>query len=103
MVLAHLEHTSVVLPTYCSEQARSSHRYTNHLSLDFWEAGRCTLWPWIANFLLKYCEYTIGAKRGGTREQCSQKLFELAEIFWKIIKIFINIKYIRFKMKKIGR
>ena len=33
----------------------------------------------------------IGAKRGGTREQCSQKLFELAEIFKKIIK---NYKYI---------
>ena len=30
---------------------------------------------------------TIGAKRGGTREQCSQKLFDLAEIFRKIIKI----------------
>ena len=28
----------------------------------------------------------IGAKRGGTREQCSQKLFGLAEIFRKIIK-----------------
>ena len=28
----------------------------------------------------------IGAKRGGTREQCTQNLFELAEIFRKIIK-----------------
>jgi hypothetical protein len=31
-----------------------------------------------------------GAKKGGTREQCSQKLFELAEIFRKIIKIYKN-------------
>ena len=31
---------------------------------------------------------SIGAKRGGTREQCSQKLLELAEIFRKIIKVF---------------
>jgi hypothetical protein len=30
----------------------------------------------------------IGAKRYGTREQCSQKLFELAEIFRKIINNF---------------
>ena len=37
---------------------------------------------------------SIGAKRGGTWEQCSQKLFEQAEIFWKIIKISINYKYI---------
>ena len=29
----------------------------------------------------------IGAKRGGTREQCSQKLFELAEIFGKIKRL----------------
>ena len=34
----------------------------------------------------------IGAKRGGTQEQCSQKLFELAEIFRKIIKNFINYR-----------
>ena len=33
----------------------------------------------------------IVAKRVGTLEQCSQKLFELAEIFKKIIK---NYKYI---------
>ena len=45
----------------------------------------------------------IGAKRGGMREQCSQKLFELAEIFGKIIKIFINNEYILCKMKKILR
>ena len=32
----------------------------------------------------------IGAKRGGTQEQCSQKLFELAEIFRKIIRVFLN-------------
>ena len=35
----------------------------------------------------------IGAKRGGTHEQCSQKLFEMAEICKKII-IFINYKFI---------
>ena len=29
----------------------------------------------------------IGAKRGGTREQCSQKLFEMAEIFGKIKRV----------------
>ena len=37
---------------------------------------------------------SIGAKKGGTGEQCSQKLFELAEIFRKIIKfpyIIINL------------
>ena len=34
-------------------------------------------------------QLTIDVKRGGTREQCSQKLFEMAEIFRKIIKIFI--------------
>ena len=45
----------------------------------------------------------IGAKRGGTQEQYSQKLFELAEIFGKIIKIFINNEYILCKMKKILR
>ena len=33
---------------------------------------------------------TIGTKRGGTREQCSQKLFELAEIFRKIVSIASN-------------
>jgi hypothetical protein len=48
-------------------------------------------------------QYIIGAKRGGTWEQCSQKLFELAEIFGKIIKIFINNEYILFKIKKIPR
>ena len=36
----------------------------------------------------------IGAKRGGMREQCSQKLFELAEIFRKMNKMFMNYKYI---------
>ena len=36
----------------------------------------------------------IGAKRGGTREQCSQKLFELAEIFRKKNKKNGNFKYI---------
>jgi hypothetical protein len=29
----------------------------------------------------------IGAKRGGQWEQCSKKVFELAEIFRKIIQI----------------
>ena len=36
--------------------------------------------------------YIIGLKRGGTREQCSQKLFELPEIFMIIIKMFMNHK-----------
>jgi hypothetical protein len=36
----------------------------------------------------------IGAKRGGTWEQCSQKLFEPAEIFRKITIISIYHKYI---------
>ena len=38
----------------------------------------------------------IGAKRGETREQCSQKLFDLAEIFRKIViilKLFIYLMY----------
>jgi hypothetical protein len=43
-----------------------------------WEGNRDGSWEVIA------------AKRGGTREQCSQKLFELAKIFWKIIKISIH-------------
>ena len=42
----------------------------------------------------------IGAKRGGTQEQCSQKLFELAEIFRKVIQIIINQSYILCKFKK---
>jgi hypothetical protein len=44
----------------------------------------------------------IGAKWGGTQEQCSQKLFELAEVFGKIIKIFIINEYILCKIKKIS-
>ena len=35
----------------------------------------------------------IGAKRGGMREQCSQKIFGLAEIFEKINKLWIYMKY----------
>ena len=46
------------------------------------------------------CPRGIGAKRGGTREQCSQKLFELPEIFGKIIKIFITNEYILCKIKE---
>jgi hypothetical protein len=55
-----------------------------------------------ANFrpVLQASNITIGAKRGGTREQCSQKLFELAEIFRKIIQIIKNYKYIECIMKK---
>ena len=42
----------------------------------------------------------IGAKRGGVQEQCSQKLFGLAEIISKIIKFFKNYRYIWRTMKK---
>jgi hypothetical protein len=45
----------------------------------------------------------IGAKRGGTQEQCSQRLFKLAEIFRKIIKNFINYKYFDVKCRQIHR
>ena len=37
---------------------------------------------------------TPGAKMGETQEQCSQNLYEMAEIFKKIIIIFISYKYI---------
>ena len=33
----------------------------------------------------------IGEKRGGTLEQCSMKLFEVAHNFWKIIKVFYKL------------
>ena len=48
------------------------------------------------NLVIYFCDGLggIGAKRGGTQEQCSQKLLELAEIFRKIIKIFENDEYI---------
>jgi hypothetical protein len=39
----------------------------------------------------------VGAKRNETREQCSQKLFELAGILRKIFKKIINQKYIYVK------
>ena len=42
------------------------------------------------NMITNMGQVIIGAKRGGTQEQCSQKLLELAEIFRKIIRI-INI------------
>jgi hypothetical protein len=51
----------------------------------------------------KWGHIVIGAKRGGTRKQRSQQLFELAEIFGKIVKLFINNEYILCKMKKILR
>ena len=43
-------------------------------------------------FIEKQNDGWHGAKRGGTREQCSQELVELADIFRKIIKMFMNYK-----------
>ena len=54
----------------------------------------------LSHISIKMRPIYIGAKRGGTREQCSQKLFELGEIFRKIIRIFMNKKYIWCEMQK---
>ena len=58
------------------------------------------LYKAIKLFLRNFLTFLIlGAKRVGAREQCSQKSFELAEIFRKIIKIFIHYHYIWCKIK----
>ena len=52
-------------------------------------AKRFHIFPQILKYFCSLLNMVpIGAKRGGTQEQCSQKLFELAEIFRKIIKGF---------------
>jgi hypothetical protein len=63
-------------------------------------ASRSSQHIWISRIALLSIHPGIGAKMGGTREQCSQKLFELAEIFRKIIKIMKNYKHILCIMKK---